>query len=51
MLILGLILALIGFFTGIQILLIIGVILLIVGAVLFFVGRSGTSVGGRRYWY
>ncbi|MGB3772171.1 MAG: DUF6131 family protein [Rhodococcus sp. (in: high G+C Gram-positive bacteria)] len=51
MLILGLILAVIGYFTGIQILWIIGIILLIVGAVLTVLGAMGRAVGGRKTWY
>lgn len=49
--ILGAILAIIGFIIGSQILWIIGLILLVVGAILFFVGRSrGSAVGGRYYY-
>lgn len=51
MFILGLILALLGFFLGISVLMWIGVALLVVGAVLFLVGTAGHPVGGRRYWY
>jgi hypothetical protein len=50
MFILGLVLLLLGYFLGIHILYVIGLILLIVGAVLFLVGRT-RPVGGRRYWY
>ena len=51
MIILGLILALLGWFLGISILWIIGVILLVVGLILLLVGSIGHPVGGRRYWY
>jgi len=51
MIILGLILLLLGFLLGIQLLWIIGVILLIVGIVLLIAGAVGAGVGGRRYWY
>jgi hypothetical protein len=51
MIVLGLILALIGFFADIQILWVIGIILLIVGVVLLVLGRMGTVVGGRKNWY
>ena len=51
MLILGLILALCGYFFAIQILWVIGIILLIVGAVLLVIEFAGhRQVGGRR-WY
>ncbi|WP_185442004.1 DUF6131 family protein [Kribbella qitaiheensis] len=51
MLILGLILLLLGFLLGVQILWILGIILLVVGAVLFLLGSTGRQVGGRRHWF
>ena len=51
MMILGAILAIIGFIIGSQILWIIGLILLVVGAILFFVGRSRSRPVGGRYYY
>ena len=48
MLILGLILLLIGWLTGIGILTTIGIILLVIGAVLWILGSPGSPVGGRR---
>jgi hypothetical protein len=54
MLILGVILMLIGWLTGLSILYTIGIILLVIGLVLFLLGAVGPSdryVGGRRYWY
>lgn len=51
MLILGLILTLIGWLTGIGILTTIGIILLVVGAVLMLLGSVNRPVFGRRYWY
>lgn len=50
MLILGLILVLVGWFTGIQLLYVLGGILLIIGVVLLVLGGVGHPVGGRR-WY
>jgi hypothetical protein len=47
-LILGLILILIGWLTGIGILTTIGVVLLVIGAVLWILGSTGRPVGGRR---
>ena len=41
----------IGWLTGISILVTIGVILLIIGAVLWILGSMGRPVGGRRYWW
>lgn len=51
MIILGLILLLIGYLTGISVLYTIGGILLVVGAVFWLLGGIGRPVGGRRYWY
>ncbi len=50
-LILGLVLLLIGWLTGIGILTTIGIILLVVGAVLMLLGSVNRPVFGRRYWY
>ena len=51
MIILGLILLLIGFVTGIPIVWTIGMIVLIVGLVLWLLGAMGHAVGGRRHYY
>ena len=51
MIILGVILMLIGYFAGIAILWVIGLILLIVGAVLWLMGSMGRAVGGRRHYF
>lgn len=51
MIILGLILLLIGFLTGIAIMWTIGVIVLVVGLVLWLFGAMGHAVGGRRHYY
>jgi hypothetical protein len=48
--VLGVILALIGFLVGPAILLTIGVIVLVVGLIFFALDMSGRPVGGRR-WY
>lgn len=50
MIVLGLILLLVGWLTGISILYTIGVILIIVGVIFFALGASGRPVGGRQ-WY
>lgn len=49
--VLGVILLLLGYFLGIQLLWVLGIILLVVGAVLFLMGSMGRSVGGRRHYY
>ncbi|MFG2486224.1 MULTISPECIES: DUF6131 family protein [Streptomyces] len=51
MIVVGLILLIVGFLTGISILWTIGIILLVVGAVLWILGSVGHAVGGRRHYY
>jgi hypothetical protein len=51
MIILGVILLIIGFVTGIAILWTIGIIVVIVGAILALLGMAGHAVGGRRHYY
>ena len=51
MLVLGLILLLLGWLTGIGILTTLGIILLVIGAVLWILASTGRPVGGRRYWW
>jgi hypothetical protein len=51
MIVLGVILLLIGYFTGISILYTIGGILLIIGVVLWILGAVGRPVGGRKVWF
>lgn len=51
MIVLGIILMLVGFLLGINILWTIGLILLIVGGVLFLLGSVGRPVGGRRHYW
>ena len=51
MIILGLIVLLIGFVTGIAIVWTIGMILLVVGLILWLLGAMGHAVGGRRHYY
>ena len=51
MLILGIVLLIVGFLTGISILWTIGIILVVVGVVLFALGAAGHAVRGRRHYY
>jgi hypothetical protein len=48
MFVLGSILLLIGFVTGIAIVWTVGVIVLVIGVVLWLLGAMGHAVGGRR---
>lgn len=51
MIILGLILLLVGYFTGITLLYYLGGLLLLVGVVLLVLGAVGRPVGGRKAWF
>lgn len=51
MIILGVILLIIGFITGIAILWTIGIIVLVVGVILALLGMAGHAVGGRRHYF
>lgn len=51
MIVLGIILLLIGYFTGISILYTLGGILVVVGVVLWILGAVGRPVGGRKVWF
>jgi hypothetical protein len=49
--IIGVILLIIGFLTGISILWTLGIIALVIGLILALLGAVGHSVGGRRHYY
>ncbi|GAA2744366.1 DUF6131 family protein [Kitasatospora sp. NPDC001159] len=51
MIILGVILLIIGFVTGISILWTIGIVLAVIGLILWVAGLLGHAVGGRRHYY
>ncbi|MCV7029529.1 hypothetical protein [Mycobacterium sherrisii] len=51
MIILGIILAIIGYVAGIAILETIGGILVLVGVVLWILGAVGRPVAGRKVWF
>ncbi|GAA4557015.1 DUF6131 family protein [Planotetraspora kaengkrachanensis] len=51
MIIVGIILLIIGFLTGISILWTIGIIVLVIGLVLMLMGRVGKPVGGRKHYF
>ena len=51
MIILGVLLLIIGFVTGIAILWTIGIVVVIIGAVLWILGSLGHAVGGRRHYF
>jgi hypothetical protein len=50
MIVLGLILLLVGWLTGIGILTTVGLVVLVVGLVLLVLGGMGRPVGGRSWW-
>jgi hypothetical protein len=49
--ILGIILLIIGFVSGIAILWTLGIIVVVVGAILALLGMAGHAVGGRRHYF
>ena len=51
MIILGVLLLIIGFVTGIASLWTIGIVVVIIGAVLWILGSLGHAVGGRRHYF
>ncbi|GAA4832588.1 DUF6131 family protein [Kitasatospora terrestris] len=51
MIVLGVILLVIGFVTGIGFLWTIGIVLLVIGLILWVAGALGHAVGGRRHYW
>jgi hypothetical protein len=51
MIVLGVILLVVGWLTGISIVTTLGVVLLVLGVILFALGASGRAVGGRAHWF
>lgn len=51
MIILGVVLLVLGFLTGISIVWMLGIVALVIGAVLIVSGRSGHRLAGRSHWY
>ncbi|MFB7115668.1 DUF6131 family protein [Streptomyces sp. NPDC056291] len=51
MIILGIILLVVGFVTGIAILWTIGIILAVIGAILWVLGAMGHAIAGRRHYW
>lgn len=51
MIVLGIILLVIGYVTGLGILTTLGGILVVVGAILWILGAVGRPVAGRRVWF
>lgn len=51
MLIVGIILLVVGFVTGISILWTIGIILAVIGVILWIMGSMGHAVAGRRHYW
>jgi hypothetical protein len=51
MIILGILLLVIGFVTGIAILWTIGIVVVIIGVILALLGMAGHAVGGRRHYF
>lgn len=51
MILLGILLLVLGFLFGLQILWTLGIVLIVIGVVLVVLGAAGQPVGGRPYWW
>ncbi|MGX4687817.1 DUF6131 family protein [Streptomyces sp. JNUCC 63] len=51
MIVLGVILLVVGFVTGISVLWTIGIILAVIGAILWILGAMGHAVAGHRHYW
>jgi len=51
MIVIGVVLWLLGFLTGLGILETLGIVLVAVGLILLLVGAIGQPIAGRRYWW
>ena len=51
MIIIGVVLLIIGFITGIAVIWTIGIIALVIGLILALLGAVGHAVGGRRHYW
>jgi uncharacterized protein DUF6131 len=51
MIILGILLLIIGFVTGIAILWTLGIVVVVIGLILALLGLVGHAVGGRKHYY
>jgi hypothetical protein len=51
MIIIGILLLVIGFVTGIAILWTLGIVVVIIGVILALLGMAGHAVGGRRHYF
>ncbi|WP_189189840.1 DUF6131 family protein [Streptomyces albiflavescens] len=51
MIILGIVLLVVGFLTGLGILWTIGIVLVVIGLILWILGGVGHAVGGRRHYW
>jgi uncharacterized membrane protein HdeD (DUF308 family) len=51
MIIIGILLLIIGFVTGVAILWTLGIVVVIIGVILALLGMAGHAVGGRRHYF
>jgi hypothetical protein len=51
MIVIGIILLIIGFLTGISILWTIGIIVIVLGLIAMLLGATGHAIGGRRHYW
>ncbi|TWF95455.1 DUF6131 family protein [Saccharopolyspora dendranthemae] len=51
MITLGIVLLIVGFLTGVQVIWILGIAAVVVGAVFVIAGKTGHAIGGRSHWF
>ncbi|GAB3686812.1 hypothetical protein [Saccharopolyspora tripterygii] len=51
MITLGVVLLVVGYLTGVQIIWVIGIVAVVLGAVLAIAGSAGHAIGGRPHWF
>ncbi|WP_199740535.1 DUF6131 family protein [Saccharopolyspora rhizosphaerae] len=51
MITLGIVLLIVGYLTGVQIIWVLGIVAVVLGAVLAIAGSAGHAIGGRSHWF
>ncbi|WP_165939746.1 DUF6131 family protein [Saccharopolyspora aridisoli] len=51
MITLGVVLLIVGYLTGVQIIWMLGIVAVVLGAVFAIAGSAGHAIGGRRHWF
>lgn len=51
MITLGVVLLIVGYLTGVQIIWFLGIVAVVLGAVFAIAGSTGRAIGGRSHWF